>query len=260
MVNRIDNHDPYEYPRIQNANPRGRIEAGEKFSLDYGKDTDLADKEQKAKIGQTAPDAERDRQAERDGVRLELSGQGQKTLRHAETEARDAGPAGAGKTQQPLWVSLRDTVRAVAEGIRTLLRRLWYDAPREENPEADAAAENIAEEIQDTGPAPESAEDIRQDVRESDRIAAAQEIPAPTAEELTVRMRSEEARIDREVQPYLRSGDLSQVVSLLTDNGRKTVAHNSTLLTYYDRQGNVIEPSASDRERILHGDRNARKL
>ena len=258
MVNRIDNHDPYEYPRIQNANPRGRIEAGEKFSLDYGKDAELSEKEQKEKIGRNAQDAGRGRNAERDGVRLELSGEG--TLRNAETAARDAGRISAEKTQQSLWTALRDTVRAAAEGIRTLLRRLWYDAPQGETPETDAA-ENIGEETQAAGLVPEGAEEIQRDAQgEIGQAGTAEEISAPTAEELTVQMRSEEARIDREVQPYLRSGDLSQVVNLLTDNGRKTVAHNSTLLTYYDRQGNMIEPSASDRERILHGDRNARQL
>ena len=69
-----------------------------------------------------------------------------------------------------------------------------------------------------------------------------------------------EQRLDREIQPYLRKGDLNQVISLLTDNGKKTVAMNSTLLTYYDRNGKMVEINASDRERILRGDRNTKKL
>ena len=72
--------------------------------------------------------------------------------------------------------------------------------------------------------------------------------------------RMQEALLDREIQPYLRSGDLNRVISLLTDNGKKEAARNSTLLTYYDRTGRMVEPNASDRERILHGDRNTRKL
>jgi len=59
---------------------------------------------------------------------------------------------------------------------------------------------------------------------------------------------------------YLRRGDLNQVISILTDNGKKTAAKNSTLLTYYDRTGRMVEPNASDSQRILYGDRNTRKL
>ena len=65
---------------------------------------------------------------------------------------------------------------------------------------------------------------------------------------------------DKEIQQYLRSGNLEQVISLLTDNGHKTMAKNSSLLTYYDRTGRLTSLSASDQERILHGDRNVRKL
>lgn len=251
MVNRIDNNSPYEYPRIQNAGSGKRIEAEEKFSLDYGKGTNLSGEEQREKLDQTAPDADHDRKAERDGVRLELSGQGQKTLRNAGESAPDVRTEDAEKAQPSLWASLRDAARLAADRIKALFHRLWYDAPRETDvgavtdTETAGAAEDAAESIRDADAAQET---------------QAADVPAPTAEELTSRMRSEEARIDREVQPYLKSGNLSQVVSLLTDNGKKTVANNSTLLTYYDRRGNVVELSASDRDRILHGDRNVRRL
>lgn len=40
----------------------------------------------------------------------------------------------------------------------------------------------------------------------------------------------------------------------------KYVARNSDLVTYYDRSGKLVQPNASDKERILHGDRNVKKL
>lgn len=70
----------------------------------------------------------------------------------------------------------------------------------------------------------------------------------------------EEERRNREIRQSLRDGNMDHVISLLTDNGRKTVAKNSTLLTSYDKNGRVVEPNASDRERALHGDRNTWKL
>lgn len=65
---------------------------------------------------------------------------------------------------------------------------------------------------------------------------------------------------DQEIQKYLRSGNLEQVITLLTENGHRTIARNSSLLTYYDRTGRLTSLSASDQERILHGDRNVKKL
>lgn len=63
-----------------------------------------------------------------------------------------------------------------------------------------------------------------------------------------------------DVQNVLRSGNMEQILNLVTENGQKTVAKNSTLLTYYDRNGKITPLSASDQERILHGDRNTKKL
>lgn len=40
----------------------------------------------------------------------------------------------------------------------------------------------------------------------------------------------------------------------------KYVVRNSDLVTYYDRSGKLVQPNASDKERILHGDRNVIKL
>ena len=53
---------------------------------------------------------------------------------------------------------------------------------------------------------------------------------------------------------------MNRMVSLLTEDGNKTLARNSTLLTYYDKTGKIADVNVSDRERILHGDRNVRKL
>lgn len=69
-----------------------------------------------------------------------------------------------------------------------------------------------------------------------------------------------EAERDEKIRKQLRSGNLEQVISLLTDDGRRTMAKNSTLLTYYDKSGKLTQLSASDKERILHGDRHVREL
>ena len=70
----------------------------------------------------------------------------------------------------------------------------------------------------------------------------------------------DEERRNREIQQSLRDRDMEHVIRLLTDNGKRTIAKNSTLLTSYDRNGRVIEPNASDREKALYGNRNTWEL
>ncbi len=85
------------------------------------------------------------------------------------------------------------------------------------------------------------------------------------AEDETVReekanLETQQAERDEKIRKHLRSGNLDQVISLLTDDGKRSVAKNSTLLTYYDKNGKLTQINASDRERILHGDRHVKTL
>lgn len=61
---------------------------------------------------------------------------------------------------------------------------------------------------------------------------------------------------DRAVQ----SGDLQQIEQFVTRNGAKRLAHNSDLLTYYDRRGKFVEMDETEKHRVLFGDRNVLKL
>ena len=58
----------------------------------------------------------------------------------------------------------------------------------------------------------------------------------------------------------VKSGNLEQIEQLLTRNGARQLAHNSDLLTYYDRRGRLIELDETQRYRVLHGDKNVLKL
>ena len=58
----------------------------------------------------------------------------------------------------------------------------------------------------------------------------------------------------------LKSGDLRQVEQFLTQNGTKRLAHNSDLLTYYDRRGKFVEMDETEKHRVLFGDKNVLKL
>lgn len=55
-------------------------------------------------------------------------------------------------------------------------------------------------------------------------------------------------------------GSLEQMEQMLTQNGTKHLAHNSDLLTYYDRRGKIVEMDVTEKHRVLFGDKNVRKL
>lgn len=62
------------------------------------------------------------------------------------------------------------------------------------------------------------------------------------------------------VDQAVKSGNLRQIEQLVTDNGAKRLAHNSDLLTYYDRRGKFVEMDETEKYRVLFGDKNVMKL
>lgn len=241
MVNRIDENNYYNYTKTKNVNIP---DTGEKFSLNYGQDelqTDGKGKKDKADESEKS----RKQAAEQNGVRLELSNRGKATSADSRGTAEAAGAKDA-QSQQSIIEMIREIVTAAVSAVKDFFYKIWNEP--DDKTETDAAdSEQIAESmaIAESAAAP---------------IEKQSEMPDAGTQNTAESQKMAEARLDREIQPYLRKGDLNQVISLLTDNGKKTVAMNSTLLTYYDRNGKMVEINASDRERILRGDRNTRKL
>lgn len=62
------------------------------------------------------------------------------------------------------------------------------------------------------------------------------------------------------IDEAVKSGSLQQVEQMLTRNGEKRLAHNSDLLTYYDRKGKIVEIDETEKHRVLYGDKNILKL
>lgn len=215
--------------------------SGEKFSLDYQKADDKKEEEEnKEKISGEGlhqnSAGNRSRTVMQSGVKLELSGTG------PEKEA-----VGQKDSFSELFHTVRSWITTFIRSCKELLNRIWNDPV----PEEDVLSAEEAP-VEETDRLSEEYLEINQPV--SPETTARQAVEAP--EEIL----SGRGNTDKEIQQYLRSGNLEQVISLLTDNGHKTMAKNSSLLTYYDRTGRLTSLSASDQERILHGDRNVRKL
>ncbi|MDE5589848.1 MAG: hypothetical protein K2J60_12035 [Acetatifactor sp.] len=146
--------------------------------------------------------------------------------------------------------TIRTFLTAAITAIKDIFSKIWN------NPIPEDAVKDTPENIDsveitgDTEP-PEAAGAISvTEIIEATGFTDTAKASSPTDEENS----------EREIQKHLQNGDMEQVIRILTDNGRKTPARNSTLLTSYDKNGRMVELDASIRQRTLYGDRNTRKL
>lgn len=223
MIYRVGDGDNPAFDYSSQLKPARNTESQEKFSLDRQKEQEYTAKKEAKGEDKKLHEKPGTQSKMRDGVKLELSGD------------RDALGAqkkeGAAKAQTASGASFFSVVQSLIAAVKDFFYRVWNDVP----------LESISEDV-----TPEEAE------RYTEEYYAMKGISPDYA--------AEQAARDEKIRGHLRSGNLDQVISLLTDGGRRSVAKNSTLLTYYDRSGKLTQINASDRERILHGDRNARTL
>ncbi len=248
MVNKIDGNQYSDYI-VQRKTVNNIQDNGEKFSLNYKQDNlDSGKNEKEDEVPENGKT--KARTTERSGVRLELSQNSQQTV-----AGRRQGTGTVEEQPQSKEGSLADKVQkfftVLIQTAKDLFNRIWND----EEPE---------DIVQSSDVTPEEAERYTEEYLALKGITKSE----PEAELMTqsetgiTSADSTNTYIDKdaEIQKYIHSGNLEQVISLLTDNGQKTIAKNSNLLTYYDRSGRLTQLNPSDRERILHGDRNSRKL
>lgn len=73
-------------------------------------------------------------------------------------------------------------------------------------------------------------------------------------------MEDEQMDKDALIKELIARHDTKGVVDILTENHTIQPARNSTLLTYYNRHGKIVELNQTNTGRILRGDRNTRSL
>lgn len=248
MIYRVGDGDNPAYDYSSQLKPAKNTEGQEKFSLDRQKEQTVPEKKEEKgedKKLHEKPGADIRKQ----GVRLELSGSGIQDS-EAKTESVQNVRAADGRSG-----SVVSFFKSLLHSIRDFLYQIWNESP--------------AETVFSEDVTPEEAERYTQEYYKIKGIdpqtASAVSVGTDTVSEAEAAnqkadFEAKEAERDEKIRKQLRSGNLEQVISLLTDDGRRTMAKNSTLLTYYDKSGKLTQLNASDRERILHGDRNVRKL
>lgn len=272
MVNKVNGNDYYDYSKLKMPDAADKPENGEKFSLNYQRaKEDEEDKDKKEKTGEgkeiNAAGIGAKRTVMQSGVRLELSGSAPSSLSGRQKQTAEHKETGPG-----LFDTLRSWFNAFMQAAKAFFYKVWNDDTNGEDIEG--AGVDGAQEPQDAGTVqgvdegretPVGAEEVDSAASEPERLTEEYLVlnrleslknPEEAAREQMLRSKARE----KEIQNYLRSGNLEEVMKLVTLDGQKTMAKNSTLLTYYDRTGRITPLSASDQERILHGDRNVKKL
>lgn len=148
-------------------------------------------------------------------------------LSGSETDKKKAA-ASAGQKKELVWV---DVLRKIAAPIFRWLKNFW-----ESDHTSDQTSLSSLEETESL-----QEPDILEISHESETSGRIDE--------------QEEAKT-----AALKSGNLNQIEQLVTQNGTKRLAHNSDLLTYYDRRGKFVEMDETDKYRVLFGDKNILKL
>ena len=224
MVNKVNGQKYYEYTKVS-SQKRKSAESSE-FHMNLDKQGVIYEKSEekeetsKAKEPERSDDAARQRQ--HGGVKVEISRQGQERA-----------------VMERQRTALVERIRGFTENAISLLRalwdRIWNDATKEaEFPEV------LAEHI-------EEAEEMKQELQVRH--------PLEERDSLAWSLYTQE-----EVRAIFKRGDAKEIQDFLSEHGERHLAKNSDLLTQYDRSGSIVGLNRSDKERILHGDRNEIEL
>lgn len=250
MIYRVgDGGDPtFDYS--SQLKPAKNAESQEKFSLDRQKEQEYTAKKEAKGEDKKLHEKPGAQSKMRDGVKLEISGGSNPEEALKKREAAKAQTAFGG-------TSFLSVVQSLITAVKDFFYRVWNDVPPEPLSEdvTPEEAERYTEEyyaMKGISPERTEMEEADSDSEATQRTKQPVETPQSFA--------ADQAARDEKIRGHLRSGDLDRVISLLTDNGNRAVAKNSTLLTYYDKSGKLTQINASDKERILHGDRNVRTL
>lgn len=246
MVNRVNGIEPYDYKQLKMPTVSDKTGDGDQFSLAYQRaqeETEDKDKSEETKESDAAGTGKQ-RTVVQGGVKLELSNSGQKAV-NTDRIAQQTQVSGQG-----LIDTVRKWIDVFVQSVKDLLYKIWNDPV----PQGDVVLQEDVSAQDETGDTIEP-EKLTEEYK---ALRGLEELQNP--ENAAKQQMEREAAKDKEIQKLLRSGNIEQVLSLVTENGQKTMAKNSTLLTYYDRSGKIAPLSASDQERILHGDRNMKKL
>lgn len=157
----------------------------------------------------------------------------------------------AASSGQKKDVSWANVLRKIIAPIFQWLKNFW---------ESDYASDNDSSALNDSSLSDENLA-LNESLALDERLPSLEE--TDSLQESDVLEATREHTMDEQEalkKAALKSGNLSQIEQLVTQNGSKRLAHNSDLLTYYDRRGKFVEMDETEKHRVLFGDKNILKL
>ena len=122
MIHKVDGNN---YPVYTKQKSIDIPDTGEKFNL--GSDRNSSPSETKTQREKEAADKGK-QQAERSGVRLELSGNG-RMADAGRQKQQEAAKAQASAEQQPLFETIRTFVMSIVTAVQEFFSKIWNDQP-----------------------------------------------------------------------------------------------------------------------------------
>lgn len=186
------------------------------------------------------------------------------------TETTPASTRNPASSQRSLTDTLRTFFTRALSALRQLWSTIWESRPADGNAsvltkdELDNALGEDTITSDTLSDASNSAAEagkvsVSGSTNDVDTINAAMTVGDSAPDKTASAQNPLHAANDARILHALKSGDRNHFRSLLSEDGRRTPARNSSLLTYYDAKGNLISPDASVQQRVLHGDRGSLK-
>lgn len=245
MIDRINNQKYYEYSKI-NKQKKETTESAE-FHMDLGKQGVIYEKneQKKAEKTETSFEEEKEQKAstQSNGVKLEISSQGYEKSEKEKTKA-----------------SFLEGVKKYAAIAVDLLKNIWDKIWNEQTSAKETEFPEILEEQmaqkygpEETGLAlPEEATGFPDEVM-------SETITEPSGWRTSNQI-AESIYTQEEIRQIFRRGNQKEIEDFLSNHGERHLARNTDLLTQYDRKGILVGINNSDKELILHGNKNEIKL
>ncbi len=242
MIDKINNKGSYDFQGGSSTNKRKNPAVRAYENTPGFKEGSRGQSAVRKKEKETAKQADH-------GVVLDLSSSG------TEKKKKETGIFSAGK--EPV---LSGALRKLFAPVVHWLRAFWEsDRPAKETGHP-AAESSLPPEDLPLGDLPSLEEPETEEEPEADENLQAAGTNETFQDTAALPETEDAALLKKAAEEALKSGNLSRIEQVVTKNGTRRLAHNSDLLTYYDRRGQFVEMDETEKHRVLYGDKNVMKL
>ncbi len=225
MVNKVNGQKYYEYTKT--SQKRREMQETSEFHMDLGKQGVIYEKSEKKQEKTNEVSNESPREGNQKniqaGATVEISHQGFEKAKQ-------------NRQLQEISQKIRKFAAAAVDFLKVLWDKVWNDPSDTKEEEFPVV---LAERIEE----------------EEEKNSAQGLYDLEGKDMLTWSIYSQE-----EIRAIFRRGNQREIEDFLSNHGERHLAKNSDLLTQYDRKGSIVGINRSDKELILHGDKNQIKL